>query len=183
MNKFIKKLIMHPGFILATWFVFVFFMVAILPAVSMATYEQGLTESIDTNFSFNPSLIYPIIASYGDSGRAYYLWQRWTFDLVWPMVYGLPLFSTLNIFFSGKTKIRNSVVFLPLVATLLDYVENIVFTILVSLYPIELPFLVIIGVSISALKWFALAISMLIVTLLPFIWFFQWIRKSTNKTS
>jgi len=183
MKNLIQKLILHPGFILATWFVFMFFMVVILPAVSMATYEQGLTESIDTNFSFNPSLIYPIIASYGDSGRAYYIWQRWTFDLVWPLVYGLPLFSTLNFFISRKTKLRKPIVFLPLVATLLDYVENIVFTILVSLYPTELPFLVIIGVSMSALKWLALAISMLIVTFLPFIWVFRWIPKSTNKTS
>ena len=179
----IQSIIKHPGFILATWFVFVFFMVVILPAVSMATYDQGLTESIDTNFSFDPSAIYRIVEAYGESGRAYYIWQRWTFDLIWPLVYGLPLFSTLNRFIPNHIKLRNLIIFLPLIATLLDYLENITFTMLVSLFPIEIPFLALLGVSISALKWFALGSSMLIVSVLPIFGLILFIQKTIRKSS
>lgn len=183
MNKLLKKVLIHPGFILATWFVFVFFMVVILPAVSMATYEQGLTESIDTNFSFDPSLIYQIVDAYGVNGRAYYIWQRWTFDLIWPLVYGLPLFATLNRFIQPKLNFRKWIVLLPLFATLLDYLENIIFTLLVTLYPTEIPLLAWIGVTVSALKWFTLGTAMMLVTLLPFFGLYSWVRQTLRKTS
>ena len=181
----IQSVIQHPGFILASWFVFVFvfFMVVILPAVSMATVEQGLTESIDTNFSFDPASIYRIVEAYGPSGRAYYIWQRWTFDLIWPLVYGLPLFSTLNRFIPKLFRFRTMIVFLPLFATILDYLENVTFTVLVSLFPTEIPLLAVLGVTISAFKWFALGTSMMIVSILPIIGLFSLLRKLLKKSS
>jgi hypothetical protein len=179
----IQSVIQHPGFILASWFVFVFFMVVILPAVSMATVEQGLTESIDTNFSFDPAAIYRIVEAYGPSGRAYYIWQRWTFDLIWPLVYGLPLFSTLNRFIPKLFRFRTMIVFLPLFATILDYLENVTFTVLVSLFPTEIPLLAVFGVTISAFKWFALGTSMMIVSILPIIGLLSLLRKLLKKSS
>jgi len=179
----IQSVIQHPGFILASWFVFVFFMVVILPAVSMATVEQGLTESIDTNFSFDPAAIYRIVEAYGPSGRAYYIWQRWTFDLIWPLVYGLPLFSTLNRFIPKLFRFRTVIVFLPLFATILDYLENVTFTVLVSLFPTEIPLLAVVGVTISAFKWFALGTSMMIVSILPIIGLLSLLRKLLKKSS
>ena len=179
----IQSVIQHPWFILASWFVFVFFMVVILPAVSMATVEQGLTESIDTNFSFDPAAIYRIVEAYGPSGRAYYIWQRWTFDLIWPLVYGLPLFSTLNRFIPKLFRFRNVIVFLPLFATILDYLENVTFTVLVSLFPTEIPLLAVVGVTISAFKWFALGTSMMIVSILPIIGLLSLLRKLLKKSS
>lgn len=183
MKSMLNKILLHPGLILATWFVFVFFMVVILPAVSMATFERGLTESIDTNFAFNPILIYQIVEAYGVEGRAYYIWQRWTFDLIWPIVYGLPLFVTLNRFIALQMPFRKWIVFLPLFASSLDYLENIIFTVLVSLFPIEIPGLALLGVSVSALKWVALMTSMIVVIILPCKGFYQWIRRSMKKTS
>ncbi len=183
MKSTLNKIIRHPGLILSTWFVFVFFMVVILPAVSMATFEQGLTESIDTNFAFDPSLIYPIVESYGAEGRAYYILQRWTFDLIWPLVYGLPLYVTLNRFIPPSLTLRKLIVLLPLMATALDYLENIIFTLLVSLFPIEIPLLAWLGVSVSALKWLALGTSMFLVTILPGFGLYGLIRKRLKKTS
>jgi hypothetical protein len=178
MKSIFNKILLHPGFILTTWFIFVFFIVVILPAVSMATFEQGLTESIDTNFAFDPSLIYPIVEAYGAEGRAYYIWQRWSFDLIWPFVYGLPLYVTLNRFIPLQIKLRNWIVLIPLIATSMDYLENVIFTVLVSLFPIEIFWLAWLGVIVSALKWLTLGTSMMMVTILPFFLLYRLVRKT-----
>jgi uncharacterized membrane protein len=75
------------------------------------------------------------------------------------------------------------IVFLPLIATLLDYVENVTFTVLVSLFPTEIPLLAVLGVTISAFKWFALGTSMMIVSILPIIGLLSLLRKLLKKSS
>ena len=152
---------------------------------SRNAYQSALMGSIALirQVSFDPSLIYQIVDDYGANGRAYYIWQRWTFDLIWPLVYGLPLFATLNRFIQPKLNFRKWIVLLPLFATLLDYLENIIFTLLVTLYPTEIPLLAWIGVTVSALKWFALGTAMMLVTLLPFFGLYSWVRQTLRKTS
>jgi hypothetical protein len=144
------------------WANFILFMFTILPWVSGLSRDAGLTTSIDTNFSFDPSAIYPIVASYGADGRLFYIIQRWTFDLIWPLVYAWPLFVTLKLFPIGMLAL------LPWLATALDYLENSVFTILVVLYPLELSWLPILGVLMSLLKWIALGTSMVLTLIIPF---------------
>jgi hypothetical protein len=162
----------HPNIYLTlAWANFILFMVTILPWVSGLSQEAGLTQSIDTNFSFDPSTIYPIVASYGADGRLFYLIQRWTFDLIWPLVYAWPLFVTLRKYPIGRLAL------LPWLATALDYLENSVFTILVALYPLELSWLPILGVLMSLLKWIALGTSMVLSLLVPI--FFAFKRKKT----
>jgi hypothetical protein len=75
------------------------------------------------------------------------------------------------------------IVFLPLIATLLDYVENVTFTVLVSLFPTEIPLLAFFGITISGLKWIALGTSMMIVSILPFIGLVSFIKKFLKKSS
>jgi hypothetical protein len=153
----------HPYIYLTlAWANFILFMFTILPWVSGLSRDAGLTTSIDTNFSFDPSAIYPIVASYGADGRLFYIIQRWTFDLIWPLVYGWPLFVTLKLFPIGMLAL------LPWLATALDYLENSVFTILVVLYPLELSWLPILGVLMSLLKWIALGTSMMLTLIIPF---------------
>ena len=160
----IKKIFSHPGFILFNWFVFVFFLVVVLPAVSYAANQMGLSPSIDTNFSFDPTAIYSILNGYGESGRAFYLFQRWTFDAVWPMVYGFPIFFTLRLWL-GKVNswFVKLFIYLPLIAMLLDYLENIIFSVIILLYPSEWMILAYLGVLTSLLKWIALGVSLMSV--------------------
>jgi hypothetical protein len=175
----IKKIFSHPGFILFNWFVFVFLLVVILPAVSYQASQMGLNPSIDTNFSFDPNIIYRILDGYGESGRAFYLFQRWTFDAVWPMVYGFPIFFTLRLWLG---KVNSSFVrifiYLPLMAMLLDYLENITFSIIIILYPMEWIVLAYLGVGISLLKWVALGVSLMSVTVLSVVVLFQTIVRT-----
>ena len=58
----------HPNvYLVLAWATFLLFMATILPWVSGLSREAGLTESIDTNFSFDPSAIYRIVEAYGES--------------------------------------------------------------------------------------------------------------------
>jgi hypothetical protein len=166
----IKKIFSHPGFILLNWFVFVFFLVVVLPAVSYAANQMGLSPSIDTNFSFDPTAIYSILNGYGESGRAFYLFQRWTFDAIWPMVYGFPIFFTLKLWLGHfKNPLIQLFIFLPLIAMTFDYFENITFSIMIILYPMESNFLAYLGVGISLLKWIALGVALMSVTLVSVV--------------
>lgn len=165
-----KKVISHPGFILFNWLVFVFFLVVILPAVSFQASQMGLSPSIDTNFSFDPNVIYVILAGYGESGRAFYLLQRWTFDFIWPMVYGFPIFFTLRLWL-GKldSSMVKLFIYLPLMAMLLDYLENITFSVIILLFPTEWMILAYLGVLLSLLKWITLSVSLISVSVLSLV--------------
>ena len=159
-----KKFISHPGFILSTWFFFVFFMVVVLPAVSYQANQMGLNPSIDTNFSFDPQNIYRILEGYGENGRQFYLFQRWTFDFVWPMVYGFPIFFTLKLWLGHfKNPFIQLFIFLPLFAMSFDYLENITFSIMILLYPTESIVFAYLGVGISLFKWITLSIALMSV--------------------
>ena len=74
-----------------TLFFFLFFLVftsVVLPYISNLTERViGVSESIDTNFSFNLFTLYTIIDSYQEEGRRFYVFIRWTFDVVWPLIY------------------------------------------------------------------------------------------------
>jgi hypothetical protein len=145
----------------------------------MQAVLMGLTPSIDTNFSFNPNGIYNILQGYGESGRQFYLFQRWTFDFVWPMVYGFPIYLTLRLW-RGKVNSRLVIflVYLPLMAMMLDYAENITFSIIILLYPNEWITLAYLGVGLSFLKWIALGVSLMAVTFLSVVVLVQTIRRS-----
>ncbi len=163
---------LHPNvYLVLAWANFVLFMATILPWVSGLSREAGLTQSIDTNFAFDPSSIYPIVASYGPDGRIFYLIQRWTFDVIWPLVYGWPLYVTLRKYPVGW------IAFLPWIATGFDYAENIAFSFVVGLYPTQFEWLVIIGITLSLLKWIALGLSMMVSLLIPIFFLFK--RKKT----
>jgi hypothetical protein len=64
---------------------FAFFIAVILPQQSELATVYGLSESVDTSFFYNASELYRIAESYGALGREFYIVQRWTFDLVWPI--------------------------------------------------------------------------------------------------
>jgi hypothetical protein len=158
-------------FLIISWLCFSLFIILVLPAVSQHAIEQGLTASIDTNFTFDPATIASIISNYGVSGRQYYLWQRWTFDLIWPLVYGLPLYLTLQQLVStlGLGKFT-WLVYMPWVATGLDYLENMLFTVVILNYPNPTLLLITMGVFVSALKWLAL-MSAYVLLIVFIVWF------------
>ena len=169
---------LKPIYVYLSWLIFALFMVLILPAVAQANVNAGLTESIDTNFSFNPNLIREIIIGYGDEGRTFYLIQRWTFDAIYPLVYGVPLSLSLWGLLQNSTFIKWS--WLGMFASAFDYLENIAFTLIIFTYPSLPLWAITIAIVLSVIKWLLLGSSFLLVMTLSIKSIYFFLRKRTK---
>jgi hypothetical protein len=70
--------------------IFILFMVLVLPLVNLLSQQWiGVSESPDTMMFYHPNDFYALMTLYGLKGRQIYIILRWTFDLVYPFVYGL----------------------------------------------------------------------------------------------
>ena len=147
--------------IFLSWIVFFLVLSFVLPNVASASEANGLSESIDTNFAFSPALLVDIFSSYGEAGRAYYITQRWTFDLYYPLVYGVPISLSLNRLIIQPKNRR--IAWIGLIASSFDYIENIIFTIAAFTFPSSTIIWVSIGVVVSIAKWSALGGGFLLV--------------------
>ena len=168
------KLRFNRWYVVMLWTIFLIFMITILPQVARAGELAGLEGSIDTNFSFNPSRILDIIIDYGPQGRRYYLIQRWTFDAIYPLVYALPLAFSLWGLLLGSPSIHWA--WLPMLAALMDYLENITFSIIILLYPNIGVLGVAMGVILSLIKWIFLSASYGLVLWLLILRFIRFLK-------
>ncbi|MCA9766841.1 MAG: hypothetical protein KC455_10540 [Carnobacterium sp.] len=120
--------------------VFLIFLVFVLPQVSTYSSEAiGQSKSPDQSFLYSGSQLYELAESYGEAGRKTYILLRWTFDLVWPVVY--TLFLVVWTIKLGEYIPRNQrmsyLVFLPIIAAFFDLLENIGATIVMARYPLQ----------------------------------------------
>lgn len=159
--------------------VFIFFLSIVLPFVSNFTANViGVSESIDTNFKFNIEYIYNIVSSYQMEGRRFYILMRWTFDIVWPIVYTLFFLTTITYLTKNiGRKYSVKLLYIPCLAVMFDLLENITATIVMSIYPIQFDVFVYLLIISSILKWVFVGISFIIVVSL----FFQFLISTLLK--
>jgi hypothetical protein len=138
------------------------FMATILPvkAADAAAYTPA-GASFDTSFFYTPAQALERVGLYSPEGRAAYVYDRWTFDVVWPLVYGLFLFSGWSFGLArllpanagGRDRARAVWLLIPALAVFFDFVENTAVTILMLAYPAS-PFVVAVIASTGTLiKW------------------------------
>lgn len=73
---------------LSTLVIFLLFTALVLP--DQASRTQAYTEtagSPDMSFYYTADDLYQMAEAYGENGREAYVSARFTFDLIWPMVY------------------------------------------------------------------------------------------------
>lgn len=118
--------------------IFTVFIIFVLPGVSLTTREiTGSNLSPDTSIFYSVETLYKIAEDYGAAGRDYYINSRFTFDVVWPLVYGFFLVSSLSMTFREPIVKRSFYVFnlLPIFAVVFDFLENITVSYLMFRYP------------------------------------------------
>ena len=172
MNKLIT-LFSNKYIYLSAGIIFVFFLIVILPdqGEKAAQYipENG---SFDTAFYYSPQSVSQKIAAYGDAGRRAYIRNRWTFDLVYPFVYGIFLFSSISFSIRRlKWKIlqKNIWAIIPLIAVLFDFMENSFVSILMYRYPVQMDSLTY-GASIATqIKWLFAYASVALAIIFPLL--------------
>ena len=148
--------------------VFLLFTALALPAVNTYTTSIiGASESPDTNFSFNIDKIFSILDSYGKEGRSFYIIVRWTFDVVWPLIYSSFLITGIAYLARRSTcGMKHRFIYVPLIAVAFDFLENIFATILMVTYPLELQVFAYLLIISSILKWVILGLSFIIIIFL-----------------
>jgi hypothetical protein len=89
-----------------------------------------------------------------------------TFDVVWPLVYGTFLLTTLAWVWARGTASGSRwrrVALLPAVAVMLDYAENICTATVMARYPARTPVLAELAPLFTAGKWLTLSASFLLL--------------------
>lgn len=123
----------------AALLLFVLFTALVLPGQASSSAEAtGEVGSPDLSFYYSADELYQMAERYGEDGREEYIRTRFSFDLVWPLVYGSFLCIAISWTFR-KVFLRESVLqranLVPVLAVGLDYMENLSTSLVMARYP------------------------------------------------
>lgn len=161
--------------------VFIFFLLLILPRQTAdAKAYGGNVGTPDLSFYYSPAELYEMAETYGEEGRQAYIRARFTFDLIWPLVYGAFLVSTISRLFlrslptySGMRPLN----LLPILGMFFDYLENISTSWVMWRYPDQTPILDSIAPVFTLLKWLLIALAFLALVIGIFMTTNRWLSK------
>jgi hypothetical protein len=161
---------------LAGLLIFILFMALVMPrqAGSAEPSDQEVG-SPDLSFFYTPAELYKMAEAYGEQGRADYIKARFTFDLLWPLVYTLFLSTAISWLFrraalsEGPWGWANLA---PILGLLFDYAENISTSLVMYRFPAATPVFATLAPFITAIKWTFVAASFifLIIGIIAAVW-------------
>jgi hypothetical protein len=135
----------------------VLFLIFVLPGKAASSQDAtGSSGSPDTSFFYQPARLAEWAEEFGAEGRQAYIYDRWTFDLIFPLVYVGFLAAGISWLVQRLAEFKQSIMIvnlLPITAGILDYLENTSISILMAIYPGEIPGLATLSAAFSALKW------------------------------
>jgi hypothetical protein len=176
--KHLFKLKLNIYHVLIALLIFTIFTATILPSEALRGVEAGLTQSIDTSILYSVEDLYSIISGYSREVRLAYIYQRFTFDLIWPLVYGLFIVvTTLYLLIKIKIKRLNYLIYFPLAAVGFDFLENISVSILMFIYPVRINALALLASIFTTLKWITLSYSFIQIIILLIVLLITKIKK------
>jgi hypothetical protein len=156
--------------------VFLLFTALVLPgqAAEAATYS-GAAGSPDLSLFYSAGDLYRMAESYGQEGRRAYVVARFSFDLVFPLVFTTFL-TTAVTWVYGHTFAASSLWrranLVPPLAGVFDYLENITASVVVARYPQRTIGLEWLAPAFTLLKWSFIGASfvLLVAAGLVFAW-------------
>ncbi len=168
---------------LVTALVFATFLVAVLPGVARTTVEMtGTSASPDGSYLYTAEDLYRWAAAYGEEGRAYYVRSRFTFDVVWPLVYGL--FLQVSLLLASRAtvvvaRLPSVLVFTPVIAVLFDFLENTSAALVMARYPATTPVAAHAAPVLTFVKWNVLVLAFVLAGLGGLAWLVPRLRRAT----
>ena len=161
---------------LASLIIFLLFTATVLPSQARkAEVYSGEAGSPDASFFYTNADLYRMAEAYGENGRAAYVRARWTFDVIWPLVYLFFLVTSLSWILARVVPEGNRWRLLnlfPAFGWLFDLLENISATLVMVRYPQPTPLIDALAHIFTAIKWFFVNGSFVI--LLPALVFTLW---------
>lgn len=166
---------------LAALGIFLLFTALVLPRqAASAEMSSGGAGSPDTSFYYASQELYRMAEAYGEQGRQAYLQARWSFDLLWPVVYALFLSTALSWLFvraappDSAWRLLN---LFPTAGLLFDYLENISTSLVMYRYPQPTPLAASLAPLFTMLKWIFVGGSffLLVAGFLVVVW--RWVNE------
>ena len=164
--------------------VFILFTALVLPGQSTRDDESiGDAGSPDLSFYYSADDLYRMAEAYGEQERAEYIRVRFTFDLVWPLVYTFFLATAISWIFAGafsegsKWQLANLA---PVLGMLFDYLENIATSFVMWRYPSHTPVVDWLAAIFTSLKWILIGTSFVLLLMGALIAVWRWIKRVRN---
>src|SRR6478609_1261428 len=129
-------------------------------------FYTSLHPAPDTERWYSPADLYAAAAAWGETGRSAYVRARVTFDVIWPLAYGIFLLTGLSWVWAKATRPGSRwrrIALLPVLVVLLDYAENLCTATVVARYPSRTPVLAELAPVFTAAKWFTLTSCFLLL--------------------
>lgn len=155
--------------------IFLLFGALVLPGQStLAEETSGGAGSPDTSFFYTRDDLYRMAETYGEAGRAAYIRARFTFDLVFPLVYTAFLATSISGLFlracpaGSRWQIANLA---PVFGAIFDYLENISAALVMGRYPALTPVVDWLAPVFTVIKWIFVggSFALLVIGLAAFI--------------
>jgi hypothetical protein len=147
--------------------IFLVFSALVLPGQSLkAAAYSGEIGSPDTSLYYSAERLFEMAEAYGAEGRAEYIRARFTFDLVFPLVYlaflvtGISWLLKILNFHDKKWAWLN---LFPLVAAIFDFLENISAAIVMARYPQTVRIIDHLAGVFTTLKWLSILASFIVL--------------------
>jgi hypothetical protein len=161
--------------------IFLLFSALVLPR--QATRAGGETRdagSPDMSFCYSTDDLYRMAEVYGEQGREAYVRARFTFDLIWPLVYTLFLVTAISWVFSkafAPDSPWQRVNLAPVMGALFDYLENASTSLVMLRYPDQTAVVDVLAPVFTLLKWVLVggSFALLFIGVVAAIW--RWSRK------
>jgi hypothetical protein len=137
--------------------IFAVFVALVLPVQARKSEQYaGDAGSPDTSFFYTAKDLYETAERYGEAGRRDYVQARFTFDLIWPLVYTLFLCTAISwvtgrVFRVGSLWRRANLV--PLFGAMFDFLENLSAALVMIRYPGETPVAAVAAGIFTVVKW------------------------------
>lgn len=137
--------------------IFLLFIGLVLPGQALKTEADARgAGSPDMSFYYTAEDLYHMADIYGEEGREAYIRARFTFDLIWPLVYTIFLITGISwvyqrLFALGSLWHRANIV--PVLGALFDYLENISTSVVMVRYPSPTVVLDMLAAIFTMLKW------------------------------
>lgn len=144
---------------LAALVVFILFMVFVLPSQARkADALSGGMGSPDTSYFYSSADLARMAEAYGAEGRSAYVYARFTFDLIFPVVYLAFLVTSISWLLNkalpepeNKRRLLN---LFPVLGAVFDYGENIAASVFMLAYPSPAPLAGWLAPVFTLIKWF-----------------------------
>ncbi|MBW6465509.1 MAG: hypothetical protein K0B06_03295 [Brevefilum sp.] len=165
---------------LACLAIFLIFGALVLPdQAARAEVYSAEAGSPDTSLYYTASDLYRMAEAYGPAGRAAYIRARFTFDLLFPLVYTAFLVTAISWLVKradlpwgtlGRLNL------LPVAGMLFDFLENISAVTVMSRYPQTTAVIDQLAGGFTLIKWNLISASFIALIVLGIIALVRWVR-------